>query len=255
MRAEHAGILGVFGGLAALLIAFSFVLWAISGRIVSWMHGAEGRVREPMLRYACVVFIAGAIAACGGAKAEGKRGRVRRARQPGPAAAWPRERDGRLGAADLHHSRYGTACGQGRRARARVLPESGQGIESLRGHRHFARVATRDAAVEAGALHAGAGRRGQARGTHDDQCAHAIHVSAPASGARAARRPAAISSSSPTRSSKSRDWDEQLEAWKGWHTISRPMRKDYRRFVESRTRARRNSAMATSAKCGAPAMT
>ncbi len=32
--------------------------------------------------------------------------------------------------------------------------------------------------------------------------------------------------------SKSRDWDEQLEAWKGWHTISQPMRKDYRRFVE-----------------------
>ena len=31
---------------------------------------------------------------------------------------------------------------------------------------------------------------------------------------------------------KSRDWDEQLEAWKGWHTISRPMRKDYQRFVE-----------------------
>jgi POT family proton-dependent oligopeptide transporter len=43
VRAEHAGILGVFGGLAALLIAFSFVLWAISGRIVSWMHGAEGK--------------------------------------------------------------------------------------------------------------------------------------------------------------------------------------------------------------------
>jgi len=31
---------------------------------------------------------------------------------------------------------------------------------------------------------------------------------------------------------KSRDWDEQLEAWKGWHTTSRPMRKDYQRFVE-----------------------
>ncbi|MFZ2508729.1 MAG: M2 family metallopeptidase [Steroidobacteraceae bacterium] len=31
---------------------------------------------------------------------------------------------------------------------------------------------------------------------------------------------------------KSRDWDEQLSAWAGWHTISRPMRKDYQRFVE-----------------------
>jgi peptidyl-dipeptidase A len=30
----------------------------------------------------------------------------------------------------------------------------------------------------------------------------------------------------------SRDWDKQLEAWIGWHTISRPMRKDYQRFVE-----------------------
>jgi peptidyl-dipeptidase A len=30
----------------------------------------------------------------------------------------------------------------------------------------------------------------------------------------------------------SRDYDTQLEAWKGWHTISPPMRKDYHRFVE-----------------------
>jgi peptidyl-dipeptidase A len=30
----------------------------------------------------------------------------------------------------------------------------------------------------------------------------------------------------------SRDFDTQLEAWKGWHTISPPMRKDYQRFVE-----------------------
>jgi peptidyl-dipeptidase A len=30
----------------------------------------------------------------------------------------------------------------------------------------------------------------------------------------------------------SRDWDEQLEAWTGWHTISPPMRKHYQRFVE-----------------------
>jgi POT family proton-dependent oligopeptide transporter len=43
VRAENAGLLGVFGGLAALLIAFSLVLWAISGRIVYWMHGAEGK--------------------------------------------------------------------------------------------------------------------------------------------------------------------------------------------------------------------
>ena len=43
VRAEHAGLLGVFGGLAVLLIAFSLVLWAISGRIVHWMHGAEGK--------------------------------------------------------------------------------------------------------------------------------------------------------------------------------------------------------------------
>ncbi|HEU5468772.1 MAG TPA: M2 family metallopeptidase, partial [Steroidobacteraceae bacterium] len=31
---------------------------------------------------------------------------------------------------------------------------------------------------------------------------------------------------------KSRDYDTLLEAWKGWHTISPPMRKDYQRFVE-----------------------
>lgn len=31
---------------------------------------------------------------------------------------------------------------------------------------------------------------------------------------------------------KSRDYDVQLEAWQGWHTISIPMRGDYQRFVE-----------------------
>ena len=31
---------------------------------------------------------------------------------------------------------------------------------------------------------------------------------------------------------KSRDYDAQLDAWQGWHTISQPMRKDYVRFAE-----------------------
>ena len=31
---------------------------------------------------------------------------------------------------------------------------------------------------------------------------------------------------------KDRDWDAQLDAWRGWHSISRPMRSDYVRFVE-----------------------
>ncbi|HEU4773224.1 MAG TPA: M2 family metallopeptidase [Lysobacter sp.] len=30
----------------------------------------------------------------------------------------------------------------------------------------------------------------------------------------------------------SRDYDAQLDAWRGWHTISQPMREDYVRFVE-----------------------
>jgi peptidyl-dipeptidase A len=31
---------------------------------------------------------------------------------------------------------------------------------------------------------------------------------------------------------KSRNWDENLDAWAGWHTVSPPMRQDYRRLVE-----------------------
>ena len=31
---------------------------------------------------------------------------------------------------------------------------------------------------------------------------------------------------------KSRDYEAQLDAWEGWHTISQPMRKDYIRFAE-----------------------
>ena len=43
VHAEQAGLLGVFGGLAVVLLAFSLILWSISGRVVQWMHGAEGR--------------------------------------------------------------------------------------------------------------------------------------------------------------------------------------------------------------------
>ena len=41
VRSEHAGLLGVFGGLAVVLLTFSLALWGISGRVVHWMHGAE----------------------------------------------------------------------------------------------------------------------------------------------------------------------------------------------------------------------
>lgn len=43
VRTEHAGLLGIFGGLALVLVLFSLILWAVSGRIVQWMHGAEGK--------------------------------------------------------------------------------------------------------------------------------------------------------------------------------------------------------------------
>jgi len=38
----------------------------------------------------------------------------------------------------------------------------------------------------------------------------------------------------------SRDYNAQLDAWKGWHTISKPMRKDYTRFVELVNEGSRN---------------
>ncbi len=43
VQAAHAGLLGVFGGLAIVLLMFSLLLWSISGKIVQWMHGAEGK--------------------------------------------------------------------------------------------------------------------------------------------------------------------------------------------------------------------
>ena len=54
---------------------------------------------------------------------------------------------------------------------------------------------------------------------------------------------------------KSRNYDELVEAWKGWHDVAAPMREPYRRSRSSRTKARASSASRTSASCGAPAMT
>jgi POT family proton-dependent oligopeptide transporter len=39
--AESLGELTIFGGLAGTLFAFALVLWALSGTLVRWMHGAE----------------------------------------------------------------------------------------------------------------------------------------------------------------------------------------------------------------------
>jgi POT family proton-dependent oligopeptide transporter len=39
--AESLGELTIFGGLAATLFGFAIVLWAFSGTLIRWMHGAE----------------------------------------------------------------------------------------------------------------------------------------------------------------------------------------------------------------------
>ena len=41
VRVEEAGLLGIFGGITLVLIVFGLAMWALSGRIISWMHGAE----------------------------------------------------------------------------------------------------------------------------------------------------------------------------------------------------------------------
>jgi POT family proton-dependent oligopeptide transporter len=47
--AEHAGELTVFAGLAIFLIAFAIGLWFLSGKLISWVHGAEDITPEPIL--------------------------------------------------------------------------------------------------------------------------------------------------------------------------------------------------------------
>jgi POT family proton-dependent oligopeptide transporter len=39
--AEYAGLLGIFGGITVVLVLFAVLLWALSGRIIGWMHGAD----------------------------------------------------------------------------------------------------------------------------------------------------------------------------------------------------------------------
>ncbi len=39
--AETLGDLTIFGGITAVLVVFALILWGISGRLVTWMHGAE----------------------------------------------------------------------------------------------------------------------------------------------------------------------------------------------------------------------
>jgi POT family proton-dependent oligopeptide transporter len=39
--AETLGDLTIFGGITGVLVVFALILWAVSGRLVQWMHGAE----------------------------------------------------------------------------------------------------------------------------------------------------------------------------------------------------------------------
>jgi POT family proton-dependent oligopeptide transporter len=39
--AETLGDLTIFGGITGVLVVFALILWAVSGRLVHWMHGAE----------------------------------------------------------------------------------------------------------------------------------------------------------------------------------------------------------------------
>ena len=50
---------------------------------------------------------------------------------------------------------------------------------------------------------------------------------------------------------ESRNWDELLDAWAGWHTISRPMRPLFAEEVELANTGARSSASRTPATCGA----
>lgn len=47
--AEKLGELSIFGGIAVVLGVLAMLLWAVSGRLVTWMHGAEAVVeRSPL---------------------------------------------------------------------------------------------------------------------------------------------------------------------------------------------------------------
>ena len=39
--AETLGDLTIFGGITVVLVVFAFILWGVSGRMITWMHGAE----------------------------------------------------------------------------------------------------------------------------------------------------------------------------------------------------------------------
>jgi len=45
--AEQMGEYTIFGGIAITLAVFALVLWALSGRLVDWMHGAEKIIERP----------------------------------------------------------------------------------------------------------------------------------------------------------------------------------------------------------------
>ncbi len=47
--AEKLGELPIFGGITVVLVVFAALLWAISGKLVDWMHGAENIIdRNPL---------------------------------------------------------------------------------------------------------------------------------------------------------------------------------------------------------------
>ena len=121
------------------------------------------------------------------------------------------------------------------KANERLLEYFSKAVEeakALRGAAAEPGIGARDGAAQARRRGAGAERPGQARRARRHHCADGRHVR------RGQVLPARVPSPASDRDqltdvlANSRNYDELLDAWTGWHSTARPMRKDYARFVE-----------------------
>ena len=158
---------------------------------------------------------------------------VHRARQPGIPRELHRAQRGAMDLVHLHHRRQRTGRRQGQRALAdpaQRLDRAGAQVRrpaDVAGDRAFDRVAEADDR-DARAPRSAAPGRTHAHRREDGRHVrrrHLVRDTGRSVVVQAARR------SSRTCCATSRDYQAQLDAWNGWHTIARPMRKDYVRFA------------------------
>ena len=251
--AEQLGELTIFGGIAATLFVFAVVLWLFSGTLVRWMHGAENShalhaadLRSDS-RSAGVPIMSRTLRSMPSSRALMPVDRAARCRGIAQAETAD-EFVARINRELAELGLEGNAAGWTQATYINVDTEFLNAKATERFLEYFSKAVEEAKAYDGQPMSPASKRAlellklGVAAPAPDDPAKRAelaeltaedgSHVRRGASTARRARSPAGTRRKLKTSCANEPQLRRAARRLEGWHTIARPMRADYERFVE-----------------------